>query len=109
MDNAYLNCNMALSKLESYVGVGKNNINDSEKSNFVDITMKFKTLEEASIVFVKIHELLTGLQDYKDSKVLLRSDNNTVNISVFEDASDIIKTGILGLDIFKALTKNDEE
>lgn len=57
------------------------------KTNFVEHTMTFKTVEEADYVANIIHGYLSGNKDYVESAILLNIEKNKVTLIIGDEAS----------------------
>lgn len=76
---------------------------DNNLTNLIEITMKFKTSNEASHVGEIIHNSLVGNPDYINTAVLLNINENVVTIAVGDEAAEETKKKILGEEIMNVL------
>ena len=68
------------------------------KTNFVEHTMTFKTVEEADKAANVLHNYLAGDEDYVSSAILLNVDKNKVTLVIGDEASKCGKyVAMLGL------------
>lgn len=76
-----------------------------EKTNFVEITVKFNNSKNASAAMHEIHDNLRGLKDYVNDAIVLaeESENNEVILVVGDEASLEGKLAVLGIDFMSHL------